>query len=151
MPCWPCAVACFCELSDRILLTESVSVTSQPNNCGGNTGGFLATTLLLGNAGLLTGCCPEGRRARQINALDRVAYLCLLDWVQLMGTMSSRTGGLCLWFLWCPPTGISSGVGTVGASSIRVVNSLSCLPLGEGDGTPLQYSCLENPMDGGAL
>ena len=29
-----------------------------------------------------------------------------------------------------------------------------CIPLyisiGEGDGTPLQYSCLENPMDGGA-
>ena len=25
---------------------------------------------------------------------------------------------------------------------------LSCS--GEGDGTPLQYSCLENPMDGGA-
>ena len=24
------------------------------------------------------------------------------------------------------------------------------LPEGEGDGTPLQYSCLENPMDGGA-
>ena len=22
--------------------------------------------------------------------------------------------------------------------------------LGEGDGTPLQYSCLENPVDGGA-
>ena len=22
--------------------------------------------------------------------------------------------------------------------------------LGEGDGTPLRYSCLENPMDGGA-
>ena len=27
--------------------------------------------------------------------------------------------------------------------------SLMTLP-GEGDGTPLQYSCLENPMDGGA-
>ena len=26
----------------------------------------------------------------------------------------------------------------------------SCLFLGEGNGTPLQYSCLENPMDGGA-
>ena len=26
----------------------------------------------------------------------------------------------------------------------------SCLPFGEGNGTPLQYSCLENPMDGGA-
>ena len=24
------------------------------------------------------------------------------------------------------------------------------LLLGEGNGTPLQYSCLENPMDGGA-
>ena len=23
-------------------------------------------------------------------------------------------------------------------------------PAGEGNGTPLQYSCLENPMDGGA-
>ena len=25
-----------------------------------------------------------------------------------------------------------------------------CDSPGEGDGTPLQYSCLENPMDGGA-
>ena len=24
------------------------------------------------------------------------------------------------------------------------------LKVGEGNGTPLQYSCLENPMDGGA-
>ena len=24
------------------------------------------------------------------------------------------------------------------------------LTIGEGNGTPLQYSCLENPMDGGA-
>ena len=35
---------------------------------------------------------------------------------------------LCLWTIWWVP-----------ASSCR-----------EGDGTPLQYSCLENPMDGGA-
>ena len=27
---------------------------------------------------------------------------------------------------------------------------LISLTLGEGSGTPLQYSCLENPMDGGA-
>ena len=26
----------------------------------------------------------------------------------------------------------------------------SVLTFGEGNGTPLQYSCLENPMDGGA-
>ena len=29
-------------------------------------------------------------------------------------------------------------------------NMLSRLLIGEGNGTPLQYSCLENPMDGGA-
>ena len=28
--------------------------------------------------------------------------------------------------------------------------SSSSISLGEGNGTPLQYSCLENPMDGGA-
>ena len=28
--------------------------------------------------------------------------------------------------------------------------ALSRMMDGEGDGTPLQYSCLENPMDGGA-
>ena len=28
--------------------------------------------------------------------------------------------------------------------------SLFCLAFREGNGTPLQYSCLENPMDGGA-
>ena len=26
----------------------------------------------------------------------------------------------------------------------------ACILLGEGNGNPLQYSCLENPMDGGA-
>ena len=38
--------------------------------------------------------------------------------------------------------------------SENVVTSLQYDPLvslfGEGSGTPLQYSCLENPMDGGA-
>ena len=28
-------------------------------------------------------------------------------------------------------------------------NQVICV-IGEGNGTPLQYSCLENPMDGGA-
>ena len=36
----------------------------------------------------------------------------------------------------------------------RFKESLNCAPLdckaGEGNGTPLQSSCLENPMDGGA-
>ena len=32
----------------------------------------------------------------------------------------------------------------------RHVSHLLCFNPGEGNGTPLQYSCLENPMDGGA-
>ena len=30
------------------------------------------------------------------------------------------------------------------------VFGVPCVSSGEGNGTPLQYSCLENPMDGGA-
>ena len=33
-------------------------------------------------------------------------------------------------------------------NKIFLLYSVSSL-IGEGDGTPLQYSCLENPMDGG--
>ena len=32
----------------------------------------------------------------------------------------------------------------------QLSSSSSILCQGEGNGTPLQYSCLENPMDGGA-
>ena len=34
---------------------------------------------------------------------------------------------------------------------LAIVNNAAInIQLGEGNGTPLQYSCLENPMDGGA-
>ena len=32
----------------------------------------------------------------------------------------------------------------------KTLNSQSSLENGEGNGTPVQYSCLENPIDGGA-
>ena len=36
-------------------------------------------------------------------------------------------------------------------SAVEISNSLRLAQyLGEGNGTPLQYSCLENPVDGGA-
>ena len=38
----------------------------------------------------------------------------------------------------------------VGKVMSLLFNMLSSLVIREGDGTPLQYSCLENPMDGGA-
>ena len=34
--------------------------------------------------------------------------------------------------------------------SVTKFTQLFCDAIGEGNGTPLQYSCLENPMDGGA-
>ena len=33
---------------------------------------------------------------------------------------------------------------------LSVINRVLVTIYGEGNGTPLQYSCLENPMDGGA-
>ena len=38
----------------------------------------------------------------------------------------------------------------VGKMMSLIFNMLSRFVIGEGNGTPLQYSCLENPMDGGA-
>ena len=38
----------------------------------------------------------------------------------------------------------------VGKVMSLLLNMLSRLVIGEGNGKPLQYSCLENPMDGGA-
>ena len=40
-----------------------------------------------------------------------------------------------------------------GGMCIHIADSLCCsieTSIGEGNGTPLQYSCLENPMEGGA-
>ena len=42
----------------------------------------------------------------------------------------------------CPSKVVKLMEGDVGTSNLY--------PAGEGNGTPLQYSCLENPMDGGA-
>ena len=56
-------------------------------------------------------------------------------------------------------TNLDSILGFLGGSGVKVSASnagdLGSIPgsgrsPGEGDGTPLQYSCLENPMDGGA-
>ena len=39
---------------------------------------------------------------------------------------------------------------TVDYLGYRKILSITILPVGEGNGNPLQYSCLENSMDGGA-
>ena len=37
-----------------------------------------------------------------------------------------------------------------GGPGTQKIHTVYLSSLGEGNGTPLQYSCLENPMDGGA-
>ena len=54
--------------------------------------------------------------------------------------------------MWCPQIARLE----IGDSHPKLCGRISCiyvyicLCFGEGNGTPLQYSCLENPMDGGA-
>ena len=60
---------------------------------------------------------------------------------------ASRFSGLAFWFIegifsLCPHTG-EAARDLSGVSFIRAVTYIK----GEGNGTPLQYSCLENPMD----
>ena len=50
-------------------------------------------------------------------------------------------------FFW--PSYVDGGGGVFTKSCPTLCIPIDCSP-GEGNGTPLQYSCLENPMDGGA-
>ena len=47
------------------------------------------------------------------------------------------------------PGGSDSKLSVYNARDLGLIPGLGRFP-GEGNGTPLQYSCLENPMDGGA-
>jgi len=53
----------------------------------------------------------------------------------------------------CPnlsfPGGSDVKVSVYNAGDLGLIPGLGRFP-GEGNGNPLQYSCLENPMDGGA-
>ena len=60
---------------------------------------------------------------------------------------------------WTPPEGLNAPGGSVLKKNLlacaRDIGVMGSLPSwarspGEGNGNPLQYSCLENPMDGGA-
>ena len=51
--------------------------------------------------------------------------------------------------LWGFPNGSDGKVSACNAGDLGSIPGLGRSP-GEGNGNPLQYSCLENPMDGGA-
>ena len=75
-------------------------------------------------------------------------------WVHVIRLVSF----LWLWFSFClPSAGEEEGFpgGSYGKESACNAGDLGSIPgsgrsPGEANGTPLQYSCLENPMDGGA-
>ena len=74
--------------------------------------------------------------------------------------MAPHSGTLAWKILWTEEPGRLQSMGSLGLQSLRfglrcrtkIFTSLGvCVhETGEGNGTPLQYSCLENPMDGGA-
>jgi len=53
-----------------------------------------------------------------------------------------------LYPFWGFPGGLDDKVSACNAGDLGSIPELERTP-GEGNGTPLQYSCLENPMDGG--
>ena len=55
----------------------------------------------------------------------------------------------CLYILEINPLSVVS-FAIIFSHSNGCLFTLLIVSLGEGNGTPLQYSCLENPMDGGA-
>ena len=53
------------------------------------------------------------------------------------------------WLTLIFPGGSNGKVSAYNAGDLGLIPGLGRFP-GEGNGNPLQYSCLENPMDGGA-
>ena len=52
-------------------------------------------------------------------------------------------------YVFCFPGGSDSKASACNAGDLGLIPGSRRSP-GEGNGNPLQYSCLENPMDGGA-
>ena len=68
---------------------------------------------------------------------ESVIYICIFTLFQILSPyrplQSTEQSSLCY---------------TIGSYQLSILQIVVCL--GEGNGNPLQYSCLENPMDGGA-
>ena len=91
-------------------------------------------------------------RKKRISAFgERDSDLKLIRWLYSLSAMfqnlENKFSFTCLGLLWCSAR-IPQTVLIVQVQGSPLSLSLSCI--GEGNGKPLQCSCLENPRDGGA-
>ena len=103
---------------------------------------------IIATIGILPGC-SEGK-ASACNAETQLRSLGRKDSLEKETATHSST--LAWKIPWTKePGGLQSmGTQTVGHDRAVLISITLLLSTGEGNGTPLQCSCLENPMDGGA-
>ena len=94
--------------------------------------------ILCSNPGLIT--CQQSSLG-QVSSLSQASVSSQVKWRDLY-----YTTGITVSFIY-ELTGVSNLALNV-AHSNHLINT--SFLVGEGSGTPLQYTCLENPMDGGA-
>ena len=78
-----------------------------------------------------------------------------LNWANSLNKLDYVGGAGLLELVWLSNLGLTSLVAQTGKESVYNAADLGSIPglvrsPGEGNGSPLQYSCLENPLDGGA-
>ena len=86
----------------------------------------------------------SGRGAGQCTKLG--VFLCRVEWRSIWQGCGGGKG----WGVSYPQRKYGGAHQVWGRYKNNEVNPKLICMAGEGDGTPLQYSCLENPMDGGA-
>ena len=102
---------------------------------------FSEKIILVGD---LCECAQSGLTLRDyvpyppVSSIPRIFQARILEWVAISYYRGLPQPGI------KPKTSVSSGLGFTVQILYLCVNSLG---IGEGNGTPLQYSCLENPMD----
>ena len=70
-------------------------------------------------------------------------------WAEFSKGLTHLGFGFCFVFLWGLPGGSNGKASACSVGDLGLIPGLGRSP-GEGNGNPLQYSCLENSMDGGA-
>ena len=145
---WHCHIASFfttkCHKDNVTFLAAN-----KPKDGTGNI-----AQVLLGESHVLTSDnCKWGSCTYKQKRLITSGTLVLLSWwtpaIHPEKAMATYTSTLAWKMPWTEEPGRLQSMGSLGVRN-DWVTSLSLLCIGEGNGNPLQCSCLENPRDGGA-